>query len=257
MSSPSSPMPDNIDYARTANVARLHAAVAREAGEPAAQPVPISLWAVVAIAVVSICAGSFFSGALSDHKLQPPAGASTGGGLSDEELHQPANWILAGKSKYSQCTACHGANGEGQPGQFPPLKGSEFVIHGEKRLVAILLHGLSGPLTVDGKPYNNVMPKLGGAASMTDKDLAQLLSYIRNEWGNKASVIYEDQIKALKGEIGDRPGPFTEAEIRAIPQDAPAPPSAWPAKLEKAAAGAAAPAAAAPAAAAPAPAPAK
>ncbi len=242
----SSQTPQNIDYSRTANVARMHAAVARESGELASQSVPISLWAVVSIAVVSICAGSFFSGALADHKQKPPVGAGASGGMSDEELHQPANWILAGKSKYSQCAACHGANGEGQPGQFPPLKASEFVIHGEKRLVATLLHGISGPLTVDGKPYNGVMPKLGGAASMPDKDLAQLLSYVRNEWGNKGSVIYEDQIKALKKDLGDRPGPYTEVELRAIPQDAPAPLSEWVARLEKPAAGAAAAPVAAP-----------
>ena len=244
MSSPSSSqMPENIDYARTANVSRLHAAAAREAAEPAAQQVPISLWAIVAVAVVGISAGGFFSGAIDKRDPVPPAGSNGGPGLTDLELHEPLNWIEGGRVKYSQCAACHGANGEGQPGLYPPLKGAEFVINGDKRIVAVLLHGVSGPLTVDGKAYNNVMPKLGGAASMPDKDLAQLLSYVRNAWGNKASVIYEDQIKALKTEIGDRPGPFNEADLRAIPQDAGAPPSEWPAKLAKAAAGAAAPAA--------------
>ena len=83
-------------------------------------------------------------------------------------------------------------------------------------------------------------------AGLPDKDLAQLLSYIRNEWGNKASIIYEDQVKAVRKELGNR-SPYSEAELRAIPADANAPASEW---IEKLKAGAA-PAGGAPAAAAP------
>lgn len=245
-------MPENIDYSRTANVTRLHSAAAREKADPAARPVPISLWAVVCIGAIGIMAGGYFGSNTGknfgianiqgyNYDLQFPEGAAGGAAvLSDEELHQPENWKSAGKAIYSQCVACHTASGEGQPGLYPPLKASEFVIHGEKRLVAILQHGVTGALTVNGKPFNGQMQPLG--AGMTDKQLAQLLSYIRNEWGNAASIIYEDQVNALRKELGNRPS-YSEAELRAIPESAGAPASAWPEKL-KATAAPAAPAAA-------------
>jgi mono/diheme cytochrome c family protein len=267
MSAPTpNPMPDNIDYSHTSNVARMHAAAAREKGEPAAKPTPISLSVVAAIAAVAILAGSY-RGANSGDDL---AGANVKGynyplnfkGLPPVvipepdpiELHQPQNWIAVGKGVYgTQCGACHQATGEGMPGQYPPLKGSEFVVKGEKRLAAILLHGITGALTVNGKPFNGTMEPIG-TQKLNDVSLAQVLSYIRNDWSNQASVIYEDQIKALKKELGARP-PYSEAELREIPEDANGPPSEWPAKLLVPAAGTtpAAGTAAPPAAGAPAP----
>ncbi len=244
---------DNIDYSPTSNVARLHAAAAREKGDPAAKATPIPLGIIAAIAGVAILAGNYFGGNTGnnfsaanvkgyDYPLEfSGVGGAAAPELTPMELHQPVNWIAAGKAKYAQCAACHTATGEGLAGQFPPLKGSEFVINGEKRLIAILQHGINGALTVDGKPYNGQMQPLG--AGLPDKDLGQLLSYIRNEWGNKASIIYEDQIKAVRKEMGNR-SPYSEAELRAIPQDANAPASEW---VEKLKAGAAAPAAGAPA----------
>lgn len=252
MSSPSNPSQENIDYARTVNVARMHSAAAREKSEPEAKPTPVSLWVVVFIGALGIIAGGYFQANTGSslgsanklgysYALTYPEGAGGGAAtLSEEELHLPDNWKMAGKAIYAQCVACHSANGEGQPGLYPPLKGSEFVIKGEKRLAAILQHGITGALTVNGKPYNGQMQPLG--AGMTDKQLAQLLTYIRNEWGNQASVIYEDQIKALRKELGNRPA-YTETELRAIPEDANAPASEWVEKLKNLAAPAATPAA--------------
>ena len=251
---------DNIDYSPTSNVARLHAAAAREKGDPAAKATPISLRIIGAIVVIGILAGSYRGANTGtdvsaanikgyDYPLKFDGVSVTGGaGLTPLELHQSKNWIAAGKTKYGQCAACHTGTGEGQPGQFPPLKGSEFVIKGEKRVISILQHGINGSLTVNGKPFNGQMQPLGGA--MPDKDLAQLLSYIRNEWGNSASVIYEDQVKAVRKDIGNR-APYSEAELRAIPEDANAPVSEW---IEKLKAGAAPAAGKPPAAGTPAPA---
>lgn len=242
---------DNIDYAPTSNVARLHAAAAREKDDPAAKGTPIPLGIVAAVAAIAILAGNYFGGNTGtnygvanikgyDYPLEfDGVGGAAAPELSPLELHQPANWLAAGKAKYAQCAACHQGTGEGQPGQFPHLKGSEFVINGEKRIIAILQHGINGSLTVDGKPFNGQMLPLG--SGMPDKDLAQVLSYIRNEWGNKASIIYEDQVNAVRKEIGNR-SPYSEADLRAIPQDANAPASKWPAELLKAG-GPAAPAA--------------
>ena len=249
--------PDNIDYARTANVARMHAAAARESGDPAARSTPISLGIIAAIVAIGMTAGSYFGankGDLSSANVKgfgysPKfSGVHAGSAeMSPQEKHKPENWRALGKGKYAQCQGCHQPTGEGIPGQYPPLKGSEWVTGGHKRLVAILQHGVNGPLKVAGKGYNGQMQPLGGP--MSDTDLAQLLSYIRNEWGNKAGDIYEDQVKALRKELGDR-SPYAEPELLAIPADANAPESEWIKKLAAPAGGAA------PAAATPAPAPA-
>ncbi|HWB03576.1 MAG TPA: cytochrome c [Verrucomicrobiales bacterium] len=261
--------PDNIDYAPTSNVARLHAAVAREKNVPVAKATPITMGIIAGIAGLALVAGAYFASNIGSigswgvanvigyrYVPEPPEGASAAAGPTEEKLHEPDLWIAQGQSQYALCAACHQTTGEGVPGQYPPLKGSEFVIHGEKRLVAILKHGIVGSLTVNGKAFNGTMEPLG-STKLNDKQLAQVLSYIRNSWGNKASVIYEDQVKALAKELGNRPA-YSEAELRAIPEGDNAPPSEWPEKLKKAAGGAAAPAAppaGAPAAGTPAPTP--
>lgn len=260
--------PDNIDYSHTSNVTRMHAAAAREKGDPTAQSTPISLGIIAAISGIAILAGNYFGGntgsdfgAANIKGYEYPRhfdGAEGGPPPPPTELekHQPANWAAIGKAVYgTACGSCHGPEGTGIPGQYPHLKGSEFVVGGEQRLTAILLHGVTGALTVDGKAFNGQMQPLG-ATTLNPTQLAQVLSYIRTAWGNSASVIYEDQIKEAKKLLGDRPS-YTEAELRALPNDAALPKSEWPAKLAGGAAAPAAPGAKAPAgAAAPAPAPA-
>jgi len=249
---------DNIDYEHTSNVARLHAAVAREKSDPVAAPTPIPITIIAAITVVGMIAGSYFGGNTGtdfsvanvkgyDYPAKYDGVQEASSGVMDPKTErEPNNWIAAGKALYStSCSSCHQPTGQGVPGTTPPLAGSEFVIKGEKQVIAILLYGLSGPLTVNGKSYNGQMQSQGGRPN---KEIAQLVSFIRNEWGNKASIVYDDQVKAVRDELGAR-SVYTEAEIRAIGENENAPPSEWPAKLS-------APAGAPPAAAAPAAAPA-
>ncbi len=249
---------DNIDYAHTPAVARLHAAAAREKSEPVTQTPPISMGMMLTVMGfvlgLGLVAGGYFlsnMGTISHPDISdsrgfgyPPVLPEGADGPapppSDEKLHEPEMWIAQGKAAFgTNCAACHQLHGEGIPGQFPPLKGSEFVIHGEKRLIAILMHGVTGSLSVNGKSFNGVMEPLGGKVGK--KMTAQILSYIRNEWGNKGSLIYEDQIDALMKELGTRPS-YNEAELRSIPEDANAPASSWPEKLKGGGAPAAAPA---------------
>jgi mono/diheme cytochrome c family protein len=256
MSAPS----DNIDYEHTSNVARMHAAVAREKNDPVAAPTPIPITIIAAITAIGMIAGSYFGGNTGtdfsaanikgyDYPSKYDGVSETTDKTMDPKTeHEPNNWIAAGKALYANnCNACHQATGQGVAGTFPPLAGSEFVIKGEKQLIAILLHGLGGPLTVNGKGYNGQMPPQGGKSN---KDIAQLVSYVRNDWGNKASVVYEDQVAAVRKELGAR-SVYTETEIRALGENENAPPSEWPAKLSAPAGAPAAASAAAPAPAAP------
>jgi mono/diheme cytochrome c family protein len=209
-------------------VARAHAAAARERPDftvsTALRAIP--LWALLPIVGVGIAAGSFVSGdnlALGpnvkgyNYQLTPPPGVDGSGAEVDE--YDAAIWLAKGKSQYSTvCASCHQGTGEGIAGQYPPLKNSEYVIHGETRVVAILLHGIIGQLEVNGKGYNGAMPAQG--AVKTNKDIAQIASYVRNEWGNKGSLVYDDQVAEVRKALAARTAPYTEAELKAIPQDA-------------------------------------
>jgi mono/diheme cytochrome c family protein len=108
--------------------------------------------------------------------------------------------MAAGKASYMICGACHGQNGEGGP-IAPPLAGSEWVTGPVSNLIRIQLRGLQGPITVAGKEYN--MP--GGMAALsyqTDEQIADVLTYVRNSFGNKASAVKPEQVAALRSEVG-------------------------------------------------------
>jgi mono/diheme cytochrome c family protein len=95
----------------------------------------------------------------------------------------------------SNCAGCHGAKGTGQPGLFPPLAGSEIVKGDEKKLIHIVTYGFSGPLTVKGGKYNGQMP--GWKGNLTDKEIADVITYVRGAWGNGAGPVSEADVKAV------------------------------------------------------------
>ena len=80
------------------------------------------------------------------------------------------------------CAACHGADGKGIQDLAPPLKGSEYIDGSMKRLASIILHGISGPLHVDGKLYtlSNDMPGLVNNSAISDQDIADIIKYTQN-----------------------------------------------------------------------------
>ena len=105
-----------------------------------------------------------------------------------------------GKAQFLVCGACHGQNGEGGPAG-PPLAGSEWVTGPVSNLVIIQLRGLKGPITVAGKEYN-FPAGMTPMAYQTDEQIAGVLTYIRNSFGNKASAVKPEQVAALRGEVG-------------------------------------------------------
>jgi mono/diheme cytochrome c family protein len=105
-----------------------------------------------------------------------------------------------GKAQFVTCGACHGQQGEGTP-IAPPLAKSEWVLGPVSNLIKIQMRGLTGPITVGGKEYN--MP--GGMAALnyqTDEQIAGVLTYVRNSFGNKASGVKPEMVAALRGEVG-------------------------------------------------------
>ncbi len=105
-----------------------------------------------------------------------------------------------GKAQFLVCGACHGQNGEGGPAG-PPLAKSEWVTGPVSNLILIQLRGLTGPITVDGVEYN-FPAGMTAMSYQTDEQVAAVLTFIRNSFGNQASAVTPEQVAALRGEVG-------------------------------------------------------
>lgn len=106
-----------------------------------------------------------------------------------------AERIAAGKMVYTQnCAACHQNDGAGLKGAFPPLAKSDYLMADKKRAVETVINGLEGKITVNGEEYNGVMPALG----LDDEDVANVVTYIRNSFGNSSDEVKPSEVKALR-----------------------------------------------------------
>ena len=111
--------------------------------------------------------------------------------------------MAAGKQAYEMvCFGCHQTNGKGIPGAFPPLAGSPWVSGDPERIAKIVLHGLTGSITLDGLTYHAEMPPQGSL--LDDTALAHVLTYVRNSWGNSAPAVEPGTITALRKKYEDR-----------------------------------------------------
>ena len=102
-----------------------------------------------------------------------------------------------GKRIYTQlCFACHQAEGQGLPGVFPPLAGSDWLMADKKRAIVSLIGGLSGPVIVNKQTYNGVMPP----SMLSDEQIASVLTFVRNSWGNSGDVVTVEEVKKVHAE---------------------------------------------------------
>jgi nitrite reductase (NO-forming) len=105
-----------------------------------------------------------------------------------------ADSVKRGQAVYtSTCVSCHQVNGAGVPGVFPPLAKSDYLMSDAKRAIRTVLHGLEGEITVNGEPYNQQMPS---QSHLTDGQVADVLNYVRNNWGNQGPAVTPSQVKA-------------------------------------------------------------
>ncbi len=103
------------------------------------------------------------------------------------------------------------ANGSGLPGVFPPLTESEWVTGRPEVPIAIVLHGMQGEVTVKGVKYSSVMTPW--AAMFSDTEIANVVTYIRSQFGNSASAVTAAQVAAVRGAAKDRKTMWTAAEL--------------------------------------------
>ena len=130
-----------------------------------------------------------------------------------------AEVMARGEQAYlGTCAACHQPGGQGLAGAFPPLAQSDFLQRDRNEVLKVALFGLSGPVTVNGVEYNNVMPSMG---HLSDRQLADALTYVFKSWGNDLAAVSVDEVAALRAETGniDRAAGephagATEAELR-------------------------------------------
>ncbi len=106
-----------------------------------------------------------------------------------------ADKIASGKNIYTNtCFACHQANGEGIANAFPPLAKSDYLNDDVKRAIDIVLHGKTGEITVNGAKYNSIMTK----QTLTDEQIADVLTYVYNSWGNNKTNVTTSQVTEAK-----------------------------------------------------------
>lgn len=151
------------------------------------------------------------SNAAAPAEKSAPGGAAVAGSFSLEES------IARGKGVYAvTCSACHNPAGIGMPPAFPPLAGEEWVTGDPRRLVAITLKGIQGAMTVKGTVYATGMPSpvMTFPPLKDDKNLADVLNYVRNSFGNKADVITPEFVGKVRAEFASDAAPFTEATLK-------------------------------------------
>lgn len=104
-----------------------------------------------------------------------------------------------GQIVYMQfCLSCHMENGEGVPGLYPPLSQTKYVLGDKKWLIANVLLGQQGEIVVKGETYNNIMTKLD---FLGDKEVSEVLTYVRSNFGNQASPVTIEEVKAVRDSL--------------------------------------------------------
>jgi mono/diheme cytochrome c family protein len=130
--------------------------------------------------------------------------------------------VVVGKAAFNAvCITCHQATGLGMPGLYPPLAGSEWVNGPASRVIRIVVYGLKGDVHVEGHDFNAAaMPVFGqqvtgSAYNWSDEKIAAVLTYVRQEWGNKGGPVSADDVTAVRKVVGDRKEE-SEAELQAV-----------------------------------------
>ena len=116
--------------------------------------------------------------------------AAASGTLTQEDQIQAGKELFAGT-----CSVCHQPNGAGLPGVFPPLAKSDYLAADPKRAISVLLHGLTGKVTVNGTEYNSVMPPMN---QLNDDEVANILTYLLNSMGNPGGRILTEDVKKVR-----------------------------------------------------------
>ncbi|MGK2864144.1 MAG: c-type cytochrome, partial [Chitinophagaceae bacterium] len=125
--------------------------------------------------------------------------------------------LIAGKEIYTRegyCVTCHQPDGKGlEASGFPPLIGSQWVIGNEERLIKLVLKGMHGPIEVNGKNYPGQVPMTPFEGMLKDEEIAAVLTYLRNSFGNSASDVSPAKVKEVRAAVKDKTGFYSPEEL--------------------------------------------
>jgi mono/diheme cytochrome c family protein len=214
--SPAAPPPELAPPEETqeeVDIQRMHAPILREQDEPREGFEPINPALTIAFGLIvfgcgyylATYSGDFRGDVLNENRGEPAAAQPA----------KPVDPVVLGQRLFNgKCVACHQPDGKGRPGQFPPLAGSEWLLGPPEIPVRILLFGLSGDVTVAGQHFNGNMPAFG--EQLKDEQIAAVLSYVRQEWGNHAAPIPTELVTQLR-KTDQRKQPWTAEALKAAP----------------------------------------
>lgn len=179
---------------------------------------PISLWFILGAAAIAMFAGAIFGQGpgffsmgsfVSDSYVTAPP--PTGGKVEVPPMAAKAALMQRGATVYNKCIGCHGGNGQGDGANYPPLAGADWVTGDTQALAMIILHGLQGEIQVNGQTWNGNMP--AQASGLGAGDLAAVMTYVRNSWGNAAPVVSPAQAQSALDLTRSAQGQVTQAEL--------------------------------------------
>ena len=117
----------------------------------------------------------------------------------DPIQHDIQKYIAEGKKVFSKyCISCHQADGGGVPYLNPPLIKTSYVLGNKDSLIHIILHGLNQNIEIEDQVFTNPMPALN---ILKDQEIADVLTYVRNSFGNKASAVMPAEVKAMRSKM--------------------------------------------------------
>jgi mono/diheme cytochrome c family protein len=194
------------------DVQRMHAPILREQDEPREGYEPIHPALTIALGLLFFASGYYLATYSGDFR-----GDVFNENRGEEAAPQakPIDPAVLGQRLFNgKCVACHQPDGKGRPGQFPPLAQSEWLLGPPEVPARILLYGLQGDVTVSGQTFNGNMPAFGD--QLKDEQIAAVLTYVRQEWGNKADPVPADLVERLR-KTDQRKQPWNAEALKAAP----------------------------------------
>jgi len=193
----------------------VHAQLMREKDEPHEGFSPVPIFLLFVFAALCFWGGVYFVENSGGYRWDAYSPDFNPDAAKPKAEPKPLAEVGA-KIFRNQCAQCHQATGVGVPGVYPPLAGSEWVVGNDERLARILINGLNGPITVEGHEFNGNMPAFGpNGLNLKPREIAGVLTYIRQEWGNAAPEVSEEALQGYLDSYSSRGTPWTSDELLA------------------------------------------
>lgn len=203
------------------DVGSMHEIIYKELQEPKDGREPPPTWLIFFYIVLMGLGGWYlgtYSGQWRGDVYDEHPGA--GGPAASSQAAAPVDPMVLGRRVYNNCMACHQKDGKGVPGNYPPLAGSELLNSRPEVPIAIVLHGLEGPVTVLGETYDQVMPKWD---HLSDEQIAAVITHERASWGNQAPPVSPEMVAAVRKVTERRMSAWRAEEVEELKVSMPNP----------------------------------